>query len=90
MADKQELERAEQDIMAAQRRVDQQKQAIETLRRDSHDTAVAKELLEALEHSLVGMKQHRNIMLEELGLYGPGESGTHLEAGATLSKKGAL
>jgi len=90
VADKQDLDKAEQDIIACQGRVDQQKQMLETLRRDGHDTASAKELLQALEHSLAGMKQHRNIILEELGLYEPGESGTHLEAGRTLSKKGAL
>jgi len=72
---KRHLDQAEDDLAQAHQRVAQQRLAIEKLRQDGHDTKTAEHLLRTLEDSARAMEQHRNVLLEELGLYRPGEIG---------------
>jgi|SRR5262245_26969454 hypothetical protein len=68
------LDQAEDDLARAHQRIAQQRLVIEKLRQDGHDTAIAQRLLHTMEESAVAMEHHRNVILEELGLYRPGES----------------
>lgn len=84
---KRHLDQAESDIAAGQERIEDQRSLIEKMRREGHDIAVAEQLLQTLEHSLGAMKHHRNVILEELGMYRAGESATHRAAGVRLPDK---
>jgi hypothetical protein len=68
--------KAEADVAFETEEIEKQRAFIQHLREEGHDTRHAQGMLKALEHSLVGMKHHRDILLEHLGLYEPGESGT--------------
>jgi hypothetical protein len=73
---KRHLDQAEDDLAQAHQRVAQQRLVVEKMRQDGHDTKTAQHLLRTLEDSARAMEQHRNVLLEELGLYRPGEIGT--------------
>jgi len=68
------LKKAEADIAEAQDRIAKQRALIEKLREDGHDTRTAEKLLHTMLQSLEAMEGHRIVILEMLGLYGPGES----------------
>jgi len=84
---KQHLDQAERDLAAGQQLVDEQKRLVATMRRDGHDSTMAEQLLQTFEHSLDAMKHHRNVILEELGLYRAGESGS--DSGVQQPDKGS-
>ena len=68
------LRKAEADIAEAQDRIAKQRALIVKLREDGHDTRTAEKLLHTMLQSLEAMEGHRIVILEMLGLYGPGES----------------
>ena len=71
---KKRLDKAECDLVGGHHNVEQQRALIERLCATGHETSSAEALLKTLEHSLQAMEHHRNVILEELGLYKMGES----------------
>jgi len=71
---KNHLDDAERDLAKAHRSVEQQRTLIERMRAQGHDTKTAESMLTTFEHSAHAMEHHRNVLLEELGLYKMGES----------------
>ena len=55
-----DLEKAERDIRDGEARVAHQRQLIDELRRDGHDTEEAEKLLWTLQQSLEAWKAHRD------------------------------
>ncbi len=76
------LAKAEAQVAYEVNEIEKQRAFIQKLRNDGHETNKAEGVLVALEHSLAAIKHHRDIMLEHLGLYGPGEA--HTNAGHKL------
>jgi hypothetical protein len=72
---RQQLDDAERELRESQEHVDRQKTLIEQQRSGGHDVSTALRVLKALEHQVTAFKHHRNLILEELGLYRTGESG---------------
>jgi hypothetical protein len=74
---RQHLVQAEDDIRKESLHIEKQKTRIEQLRSGGHSTELAEKLLRTMEQSREAFKHHRNIILEELGLYEAGESGAN-------------
>jgi hypothetical protein len=60
------LAQAEQHVAEAEAKIVRQRQLIEKLRRDGHETDLAESLLYALETSLHAFEHHRKLILEHL------------------------
>jgi hypothetical protein len=61
------LAKADRDIAEGERRVAEQIILIEQMRKDGHDTTLAKELLRNLEQTLEQWYAHRQLILDALG-----------------------
>jgi hypothetical protein len=61
----QDLREAERHIVEAEARIAKQRELIEELARDGHDTTRAIQLLETMTHTLEVMKQHRRLIKEK-------------------------
>lgn len=71
------LNKAEAAIEQETEEIGKQRAFIQKLRDSGHGTERAERSLKMIEHSLAAMKHHREILLEHLGLYEAGESGSH-------------
>jgi len=69
--------KAEAVVSYEMEQIEKQRACIQRLRNEGHKTEQAERVLSAFEHSLAGMKHHRDILLEQLGLYEAGEAGTN-------------
>jgi len=69
------LQKAEQDIANAYRRVADQRQLIADLRAGGHPTDIAQKLLDSMLVGLRAKHGHRNVILEVLGMAPPGTAG---------------
>jgi hypothetical protein len=61
------LAKADRDIAEGERRVAEQIILIEQMRKDGHDTTLAKEFLRNLEQTLEQWYAHRQLILDALG-----------------------
>jgi hypothetical protein len=60
------LAQAEEHIAEAETHIAHQREVIEELRRDGHETRLAESMLLALEKSLHAFEHHRKLILEHL------------------------
>jgi hypothetical protein len=72
--------KAEAVISYETEQIEKQRAHIQRLRNEGHKTEQAEGVLGAFEHSLAGMKHHRDILLEQLGRYEAGEAGTNTKS----------
>jgi hypothetical protein len=66
-----DLERADQHIEAARKRVARQRELVAELERDGHDATRAQALLKTMEAVLVTFEAHRETILEALDALDP-------------------
>ena len=64
--EREHLVEADRHIARAKRQIDRQKQLVEELPQNEHETIVAKSSLHAMEHSLHGFEQHREVIVDTL------------------------
>jgi hypothetical protein len=61
-----QLSRADYHIQRAQENIERQKELVQELDKDGHDTSNALRLLATLKDTLVAMQEHRQLIIEEI------------------------
>ena len=62
--EREHLTEADRHIAAAKRQVERQKNVVEKLAQNGHNTRIAKSLLDAMERGLEAFEQHREVIVE--------------------------